>query len=167
MNCVIRILLAIILTMFCVSKAHATDWTGEEIAKEIAFQGLNAVDFYLTDRIIKNGGHEIGLLKVVMGEKPNTERLIITGVIVAVGHYYVTDYIIDKLPKYTKLWQNISIIGKVIPVGINYTSILKEPDTMCKELDNIFCKKDNHQCHLIDFIRSKDVRIKCYKMKKK
>ena len=36
---------------------------------------------------------------------------------------------------------------------------------MCEELDNIFCKKDDHQCHLIDFIRSKDVRIKCYKTK--
>ena len=65
MNLVTRIILTLLLTLFCISKAHATDWTGKEITKEITFQGLNAADFYLTDRIIKNGGHEVGFLKVV------------------------------------------------------------------------------------------------------
>ncbi|MCK5610452.1 hypothetical protein KAR91_51745 [Candidatus Pacearchaeota archaeon] len=40
---------------------------------------------------------------------------------------------------------------------------------MCEELDNTFCKKDNHPCHLIDFIRDKDMSpstIKCTKKKK-
>ena len=45
MNRITRIILVILITLFCINEAHATDWTGEEIAKEIAFQGLNAADF--------------------------------------------------------------------------------------------------------------------------
>lgn len=115
-----KILLVIALTVFCWSEAHATDWTGEEITKEIAFQGLNFADFYLTDRIIKDGGEEVGVLKAVMGSKPDTTRLIITGAAVGLAHWYITDKLIDKYPKYTKLWQNISIGGKAIPVAINF-----------------------------------------------
>ena len=114
------VILAILLILFCYNKAHATDWTGKEIAKEIAFQGLNAADFYLTDRIMKDGGKEVGLLKVVMGAHPDTETLIITGTMIAVGHYFITDYLIDKKSKHTAIWQNISIGVKGLTVGFNY-----------------------------------------------
>ena len=120
MNLVTRIILTLLLTLFCISKAHATDWTGKEIAKEIAFQGLNVADFYLTDRIIKNGGHEVGLLKIVMGEKPSSKTLTITCVTVGIAHYIITDILIDKKSKHTSLWQNISIGIKGATVGLNY-----------------------------------------------
>ena len=115
------VILVIIFTTLCYNKAHATDWTGEEIAKEIAFQGLNIADFYLTDRIMKDGGEEVGLLKAVIGSHPDTETLIIAAGLTAVGHYFISKYLINNKPQYTAIWQNISIMGKAIPVGINYT----------------------------------------------
>jgi len=118
---IVIILLVIIFTTLCYNKAHATDWTGKEIAKEIAFQTLNASDFYLTDRIMKDGGEEVGLLKFVMGSHPDTDTLIITGVVVAVAHWWITDILIDKKSKHTSLWQNISIGVKGLTVGFNYT----------------------------------------------
>ena len=115
------IILVILLTLFCYNKAHATDWTGKEIAKEIAFQGLNVADFYLTDRIMKDGGEEIGVLKAVMGSHPDTETLVITGAVIAVGHYFISDYLIKNKSRHTALWQNVSIGIKGFAVGFNYT----------------------------------------------
>ena len=116
----VTIILVILIASLFYSKAHATDWTGKEIAKEIAFQGLNAADFYLTDRIIKDGGEEVGLLKVVMGSHPDTETLIITGTVIAVGHYFISNHLIKNKSRHIAIWQNISIGIKGLTVGFNY-----------------------------------------------
>ena len=53
MNRITRIILVILITLFCINEAHATDWTGEEIAKEIAFQGFNYRHFKESDTMSK------------------------------------------------------------------------------------------------------------------
>ena len=115
------IILVILLTLFCYNKAHAADWTNKEVAKEIAFQGLNAADFYLTDRIIKDGGEEVGLMKTFIGSYLDTKTLTITCIVVGIAHYVITDTLINKKSKHTSLWQNISIGVKGFTVGFNYT----------------------------------------------
>lgn len=116
----VTIILIILIVSLFYSKAHATDWTGEEIAKEIAFQGLNIADFYLTDRIMKDGGEEVGLIKAVIGSHPDTDTLIIAAGLTAVGHYFISEYLINNKPQYTAIWQNISIGVKGLVVGFNY-----------------------------------------------
>ena len=115
------VLLVVLMSLFCWDKAHAADWTDKEIAKELAFQGLNIADFYLTDRIMKDGGEEVGLMKAVIGSNPDTKTLTVTCVAVGIAHYIVTDILIDKKSKHTSIWQNISIGIKGVTVGFNYT----------------------------------------------
>ena len=69
---------------------------------------------------MKNGGEEVGLLKVVMGPHPDTETLIITGTVIAVGHYFISEYLINNKSQHTAIWQNISIGVKGLTVGFNY-----------------------------------------------
>lgn len=118
-----RITLVILIVLFCINKAHAADWTNKEVAKELAFQGLNIADFYLTDRIIKDGGEEVGLMKSFIGSYPDTKTLTVTCVAVGIAHYIVTDILIDKRSKHTSLWQNISIGVKGFTVSFNYTQV--------------------------------------------
>lgn len=91
-------------------------WDKQEIALEVIWQTLHAVDWLQTQEIASNDDYyETNLL---IGKYPSRGRVNTHMALFAVGHVAISHFMPDK---YRKYWQGISIVVKGGYVVHNYS----------------------------------------------
>jgi hypothetical protein len=94
-------LLALLLLMAALECAWSADkWTKEDIAEEITFQVVNAIDTFQTVKIAKNPDQYYER-NPLFGEHPSVEKVYLIKTGFAVGHLLVTHYLPQK---YRRIW---------------------------------------------------------------
>ena len=110
-------LLPLILILFVGCAAVPFEgWSTADTAREVTFQGLNAVDWYQTSRIADDPCYTE--LNPILGENPSRQSVDLFMLGVAVGHVVVSGLL---EPEYWRpAWQYLGIGSKGATVVWNY-----------------------------------------------
>jgi hypothetical protein len=114
----LRILIITLSILLFVGKAYSADpWSKLEIWNEVAFEVINAADFYSTNRILNDHPTTAMEMNPLLGSHPSYDKLLGVAIGTAVIHPIVTHFMPKK---YRPYWQYSFIIIKAGAVANNY-----------------------------------------------
>lgn len=91
-------------------ECHADSWTRNQKLTEISWQVLHIIDWGQTRNIAQNPQYEeIGLPRFIIGSHPSTQGVDLYMGLTAIGHYLISDWLIDRKSRWYPWWQAVSI----------------------------------------------------------
>lgn len=113
-----KFIVVLLFILLPASSGLAADkWSNGDIYREVAFQALNALDFYGTDRMLQDHKGQVIELNPFLGTTPSRDTLLYTAIGVGVFHAVSTHFIPAK---YRPYWQYTFIVIKAGAVANNY-----------------------------------------------
>ena len=107
--------LAVLLVGALLSVDATADWTQEDTARQLAFTGLQLIDWGQTRDIAQNPNRRE--LNPILGPNPSTTDVDVYFAATTLGHYVVSRAL---PPEYRKVWQYVWIGAQAGNVVRNY-----------------------------------------------
>ena len=109
-----------LLLLLFISPAYADEWTTNDTYREIAYQGLAAIDWLQTRNIAKNPSYYEQ--NSILGEHPSVGRINAYFVITGLAHYGISKILTKEYRapfQYTTIGVEIGAVVHNYSIGIN------------------------------------------------